>query len=170
VIVSCTVAACVNVPDVPTRLTCTGVVVVGASLAAVSVIATELFAVTEIVDGDTVTPVGRPCNVTEIAPLKPSIAVLLSVTCPLAPCASDSVTGVAFSVKSPSEGGPDAATVNATEMLVLRVPEAPYTLTFVVPTAASAAAVSVNVVLEPTVTVAVAGETVTPVGSPLKET
>jgi hypothetical protein len=163
------VAVCVNVPDVPTKLTCTGVVVAGASLAAVNVTTTGLFAVTEIVDGDTVTPVGRPCTATAIAPLKPLIAVLLSVTCPLAPGANDSVAGVAVSVKSLPEG-PAAVTVNETGMLVLRVPDAPCTLTVVVPRAASAAAVSVNVVLEPTATVAVAGDTVTPVGSPLTET
>src|SRR5882757_10596767 len=104
VIVSCTVAVCVNVPDVPTKRTCTGVGVAGASLAAVSVTTSGLFAVTDIVDGDTVTPVGRPCTATAIAPLKPLIAVLLSVICPLAPGASDSVAGVAFSVKSASEG------------------------------------------------------------------
>jgi len=102
-------------------------------------------------------------------PFTPSTAVLLSVTCPLAPGASDSVAGVAFSVKSLPEG-PAAVTVNETGMLVLRVPDAPCTLTVVVPRAASAAAVSVNVVLEPMATVAVAGDTVTPVGSPLTET
>jgi hypothetical protein len=80
---------------------------------------------------------------------------------------------VALSVKSAFDGGPvgpDAVTVKATGMLVLRVPDAPYTLTVVVPTTASAAAVSVNVVLDPTATVAVAGDTVTPEGSPLTET
>ena len=173
VIVSCTVAVCDNVPEVPVKRTCTGVAVAGASLAAVSVTASGLFTVSEMVDGDTVTPVGRPVTVTAIVPLKPSIAVLLSVTCPLAPGASASVLGVAVSVKSPFDGGPvdpDVVTVNATGMLVLRVPDAPYTLTVVVPTAASAAAVSVNVVLEPMATVAVAGDTVTPEGSPLTET
>jgi hypothetical protein len=155
------------------KRTCTGVGVAGASLAAVSVIASGLFTVTEMVDGDTVTPVGRPATVTAIAPLKPPIAVLLSVTCPLAPGTSASVLGVALSVKSVSEGGPvdpDAVTVNETGMLVLRVPDAPNTLAVVVPTAASAAAVSVNVVLEPMAIVAVAGDAVTPEESPLTET
>jgi hypothetical protein len=40
----------------------------------------------------------------------------------------------------------------------------------VVPGTASAVAVSVKVVLAPVVSVAVAGETVTPLGSPLTET
>jgi hypothetical protein len=40
----------------------------------------------------------------------------------------------------------------------------------VVPSPASAAAVNVKVVLEPVVSVAVAGDTVTPLGSPLTET
>ena len=62
--------------------------IAGASLATVSVTTTGLFAVTEMVDGDTVTPVGRPATATAIVPLKPSIAVLLSVTCPLAPGAN----------------------------------------------------------------------------------
>ena len=126
--------------------------------------------VTEIVVGDTVTPVGKPFTATAIVPLKPAIAVLLSVTCPLAPGISPSVPGVAVSAKSAFDGPVPAVTVNATETLVLRVPDAPYTFTVVVPSAASAAAVTVNVVLEPTFTVVVAGETVTPVGSPLTET
>jgi hypothetical protein len=74
-------------------------------------------------------------------------------------------------VKSAAGGGSvTAATVSATEVLVLSVPDEPYTFTVVVPSAAFAAAVSVNVVLEPTVIVVVAGNTVTPLGSPLTET
>jgi hypothetical protein len=73
-------------------------------------------------------------------------------------------------VKSAVEGPVVAVTVSATEVLVLRVPDAPNTFTAVVPNAASAAAVSVNVVLEPMAIVVVAGDTVTPLGSPLTET
>jgi hypothetical protein len=157
------------------NFTCTGVAVAGASLAAVSVTTTGLFAVNEIVAGDAVTPVGNPLTATAIVPLKSFTDVLLSVTCPLAPGIRDSVIGVAFSVKSavPPVGpvGPLAAvTVKATEVFVLRVPDAPYTLIVVVPTAASAAAVRVNVLFAPIATVAVAGDTVTPDGIPLTET
>jgi hypothetical protein len=162
---------CDSVPEVPTKLTCTGAVVAGASFAAVSVITTGFVEVSEIVAGDTVTPVGRPCTATAIVPLKPLIAALLNVTWPAAPGVNDSVCGAVVSVKSWAPGGfVVAVTVSATVVLVLRVPDAPYTFTFVVPTTAFAAAVSVNVVLEPTVTVAVAGVTVTPVGSPVTET
>jgi hypothetical protein len=99
------------------------------------------------------------------------IAALLNVTCPAAPGVRDSVCGAVVSVKSGLPGGfVVAVTVSATVAFVLRSPDAPYTFTFVVPITAFAAAVSVNVVLEPTVTVAVAGVTVTPVGSPVTET
>jgi hypothetical protein len=63
-----------------------------------------------------------------------------------------------------------AVTVRAIEVLVLRVPDAPFTFTALEPTAASAAAVNVSVVLDPIATVAFAGDTVTPVGRPLTET
>jgi hypothetical protein len=53
---------------------------------------------------------------------------------------------------------------------VLRFPDAPYTFTIVVPTAASDAALNLKVVLDPTFIVVVAGEAVTPAGSPLTET
>ncbi len=39
---------CESAPDVPTKLTCTGDAVAGASLAAVSVTTTELFGLNEI--------------------------------------------------------------------------------------------------------------------------
>jgi hypothetical protein len=80
------------------------------------------------------------------------------------------VAGVAVSVKSPGEDTVSAVTVSATEALVLRVPEAPYTFTIVVPSAASDAALNLKVVLDPTFIVVVAGETVTPAGRPLTET
>jgi hypothetical protein len=163
-------AVCDSVPEVPTKLTRTAVGVAGASLAAVSVTTTELFAFTEMVDGDAVTPVGKPFTATAIVPLKSPIAVLLSVTCPLAPGISVIVAGVAVSVKSPLVGGVTAVTVSATEVFVLSVPDAPYTFTVLVPTAALAAAVSLKVVLAPIMTVAFAGDTVTPVGRPLNET
>jgi hypothetical protein len=129
-----------------------------------------LFGVTVIFDGDTVTPVGRPLTTTAIVPLKSPEAVLFSVTCALAPGVSVIVAGVAVSVKSPLVGGVTAVTVSATDVYVLSVPDAPYTFTVVVPTAALAAAVSVKVVLAPIVTVAFAGDTVTPVGKPLNDT
>jgi hypothetical protein len=139
-------------------------------LAAVSVTTTGVFGVTEIVVGDAVTPVGKPFTATAIVPLKPSIAVPLRVTCPLVPCVRARVLGAAASVKFPVEMGVVATTVSATGVLVLSIPDEPNTFTVVVPSAASAAAVNVKVVLEPTVSVAVAGDTVTPVGSPLTET
>jgi hypothetical protein len=170
-------AVCDNVPELPTKLTRTAVGVAGASLAAVSVIAVGLYGVTVIFDGDTVTPVGKPLTTTVIVPLKPFKAVLFSVTCALAPGVSIIVAGVAVSVKSPLVGGGGggggvvtAVTVSATDVFVLSVPDAPYTFTVVVPTAALAAAVSLKVVLAPIMTVAVAGDTVTPVGRALNET
>ena len=163
------VAVCESAPDVPTKLTCTGAAVVGASLAAVSVTTTGLFALNEIVAGDAVTPLGRLFTAIAIVPAKLPVTALLSVTCPLAPGVSVSVAGDAVSVKSPVPVVADV-TVRAIEALVLRVPDAPYTFTVLVPSAASAAAVSVNVVLDPIATVAFAGDTVTPVGRPLTET
>jgi hypothetical protein len=160
---------CESVPDVPTKFTATGPVT-GASLAAVSVTTNGVFGVTEIVVGDAVTPLGKPFTATAIVPLKPSIAVLLSVTCPLVPCVRARVLGAAARVKSPVEMGVVATTVSATGVLVLNIPEEPYTFTMVVPSPASAAAVNVKVVLEPVVSVAVAGDAVTPLGSPLTET
>jgi hypothetical protein len=160
---------CESVPEVPTKLTVTGPVT-GALLAAVSVTTTGVFGVTEIVVGDAVTPVGKPFTATAIVPLKPSIAVLLSVTSPLVPCVRARVLGAAVRVKSPVVTGVVVTTVSATGVLVLSIPDEPYTFTMVVPGTASAAAVSVKVVLAPVVSVAVAGETVTPLGSPLTET
>jgi hypothetical protein len=154
---------------VPTKLTVTGPVT-GALLVAVSVTANGVFGVTEIVVGDAVTPVGKPFTATAIVPLKPPIAVPLSVTSPLVPCVRARVPGAAASVKSAVEMGVVATTVSATEVLVLSIPDAPYTLTVVVPSTASADAVSVKVVLEPMVSVAVTGDAVTPLGSPLTET
>jgi hypothetical protein len=101
------------------------------------------------------------------------MAALFSVTCATPPGAIVTVAGDAVSVKSVLTGGPTgttAVTVNATETFELSVPDAPYTFAVVVPTAASDAAVSVNVVLDPVATVAFAGDTVTPAGSPLMET
>jgi hypothetical protein len=97
---------------VPTKLTWTGVVVAGASFAAASVTTREFPDVSDNGVGDTVTPVGRPCTMTVIAPLKPSIAVLLNVTCPAAPGVSDSVGGATVSVKSGLTGGVVPTTVN----------------------------------------------------------
>jgi hypothetical protein len=164
------IAVCVSVPEVPTKLTCTAAGVAAASLAAVSVTITGVPGVTEIVAGDAVTPVGKPFTATAIVPLKPFNAVLLSVTSPLPPWVSASVLGAAVSVKSGVTGTVSGVTVSATGALVLRVPDAPYTFTVVVPNAASAAAVSVNVVLDPTFIMVVEGETVTPAGKPLTET
>jgi hypothetical protein len=82
-------------------------------LAAVNVTTTGLPGVNEIVDGDTVTPVGNPLTATAIVPVKPCTAVLLSVTCPLPPWVSASELGAAVSVKSGVEGPvPPAVTVN----------------------------------------------------------
>jgi hypothetical protein len=163
------VAVCESVPEVPTKFTVTGPVT-GALLAAVSVTTTGVFGVTEIVVGDAVTPVGKPLTATAIVPVKPPVAVLLNVTCPLVPCVRARVLGAAVRVKSPVEMGVVATTVSATGVLVLSIPDEPYTFTVVVPSPASAAAVNVKVVLEPMVNVAVAGDTVTPLGSPLTET
>jgi hypothetical protein len=163
-------AVCDNAPEVPTKLTRTGDAVAGASAAAVNVIVAGFAGVTEIVEGDTVTPVGRPLTATAMVPLKPLIAALFNVTCAVAPGAIVTVAGDAVRVKSVVTGGATAVTVNATGMFALNVPDAPFTLTVVVPTAASDAAVSVNVVLEPVATVAFAGAIVTPVGSPVMET
>jgi hypothetical protein len=99
--------------------------------------------------------------------------VLLSFTGPLAPGVNVNVLGAAVSVKSTPGGGFTtvvAVNVSATEVFALRLPDAPYTFTELVPTAAPAAAVSLNVALAPIATVAFAGETVTPDGKPLTET
>src|SRR6201987_1271804 len=165
-------AVCDNAPEVPTKLTRTGDAVAGASAAAVKVIVAGFCGVTEIVEGDTVTPVGRPLTATAMVPLKPLSAALFSVTCAVAPGAIVTVAGDAVSVKSLVSGGATvvAVTVNATGMFALNVPDAPFTLAVVVPTTASDAPVSVNVVLDPVATVAFAGVIVTPEGSPLMET
>jgi hypothetical protein len=156
---------------VPAKLTRTAVAVAGASLAAVSVITIGLFGVTVILEGDTVTPVGSPLTATAIVPLKSPSPVLFSVTCALAPGVSVSVLGAAVNVKSVPAGGFTvvAVTVTETEVSLLSVPDAPYTFTVLVPTAASVVAFNVNVVLEPIATVALAGAIVTPAGRPLTE-
>jgi hypothetical protein len=165
---TCIVVVCDRLPEVPTKLTCTGVAVGGgASLAAVSVRTKGLFGVTEMVDGETLTPAGRPCTATEMAPLNVPVAVLLSVTCPLAPGVSVSVPGETASVKSPAVAV--AFTVSDKDVLALALPETPCTVTVLEPMAAVEEAVKVNVVLAPTVTVAFAGAIVTPAGSPLTE-
>src|SRR5438270_5064008 len=111
------VAVCDRAPDVPTKFTGTAVGVVEASEVAVKVTTNGVPGVTEIVAGDTVTPVGKPFTATATAPLKPAIAVLLSVTSPLPPGISASVPGVAVSAKSALDGPVPAVTVNATEVL-----------------------------------------------------
>ena len=160
---------CDNAPEVPTKLTRTGDAVAGASAAAVNVIVAGFAGVTEIVEGDIVTPVGRPLTATAMVPLKPLIAALFNVTCAVPPGSIVTVAGDAVRVKSGLTGTTDV-TVTATGTFALRVPDAPYTFIVVVPTAASDAAVSVNVVLDPVWTVAFAGAAVTPVGSPPMET
>jgi hypothetical protein len=160
---------CDNAPEVPTKLTRTGDAVAGASAAAVNVIVAGFAGVTEIVEGDIVTPVGRPLTATAMVPLKPLIAALFNVTCAVPPGAIVTVAGDAESVKSLFTGTTDV-TVTATGTFALSVPDAPYTFIVVVPRAASDAAVSVNVVLDPVLTVAFAGAAVTPVGSPPMET
>ena len=103
---------CDSVPEVPTKLTTTGACVAGALLAAVNVTTTGVPGVTEMVVGDTVTPVGKPFTATAIVPLKPFTAVPVSVTCPLPPWVSASGLGVAVSIKSAVGGPVPAVTVN----------------------------------------------------------
>ena len=117
-----------------------------------------------------VTPVGRPWTATAIVPLKPSFAVALNVTCPLAPCARLNVAGCAVSVKLPPVGVVAAVTTNETDVRAFSAPDMPCTTSVLVPIAASAAAVTVNVVAAPAATVAFAGVRVQPEGIPLTPT
>jgi hypothetical protein len=123
-----------------------------------------------MVEGETVTPVGSPFTATATVPAKPAIAVLFSVTGALAPGVRVSVLGAAVSVKSFGLAGPLAVTERATDVFALRLPDTPFTVTVLEPTAAVDAALSVKLVLLPALMVAVAGETVTPDGRPLTET
>ena len=104
-------AVCDSVPEVPAKLTRTGDGVAGASAAAVNVIVVGFAGVTEIVEGDTVTPVGRPLTATATVPLKPLIPALFNVTCAVPPGAIVTVAGDAVRVKSAAVG-PTIATVN----------------------------------------------------------
>lgn len=155
-----------NAPLLARKLTGTAAVVVATVSSAASVTVVGVPGVTVIVEGEAVTPAARPLSVTPTVPVKPFNAVAVSVTVPLLPASSDMVVGEMEKEKSgvPPEA---AVTVNETVVVSLALPEVPVSVTVLVPTVAVEDAVNVKVAELPTAILALAGESVTPVGKPL---
>jgi hypothetical protein len=112
---------------------------------------------------EAVTPVGRPDAESVTFPPKPLIGVIVIVLEPLLPCTTVNEVGFDDNEKFFAAG----VTVKLMVIVWVNVPEVPVTLTRVVPVAAVALAVNVNVVAE--VVPLGLNEAVTPLGNPETE-
>jgi hypothetical protein len=163
------VAVWLSEPDVPTKLTTTGELVLGAVGAAVSVITSGVPGCRDGVEGLAVTPAGRPLIAILIDPLKAFNAELFSVTCALEPAVRATVPGAAVSVKSGllTTGAPETLRVRIA--LCVREPDVPTKVTVAGEAVLVAFAAAANVIVcgVPGCRDRVAGLAVTPAGSPL---
>jgi len=143
-----------RLPDVPVTVTFT--VPAGAAVPAVNVnvlVLVVLFGLKEAV-----TPLGRPVADKLTLPLKPFCGTTEMVLVPLVPGAMLTLLGDAERVKL------GTTTVNATDVVLVKLPEVPVMVTFAVPAGAAVPAVNVNVL----VLVVLPGlkDAVTPLGKP----
>jgi len=131
-----------------------------AVLLAVSVKVLELVALAELKLA--MTPAGKPDADRFTALLNPFCPAMLIVLVPLAPCTTLRLLGDADSVKLGA-----AVTVKATEVVAVRLPDVPMTVTVALPSAALLLAASVNVL--DVVALAGLNVAVTPAGKPEAE-
>lgn len=134
-----------------------------ADAVSVSVDVTLPFAggVTGLVENAAVTPLGRPLALNVVAELKLFWLVMVIVLVPLAPCVMVTEVGDAAMVKFAVAV---ALTVSAIDVVAVRLPEVPVTVTVDVPVVAVALAVKVST-LVPVVGL-VPKAAVTPLGNP----
>jgi hypothetical protein len=152
----------VSVPEVPVMVTVTVLEVTSADVLAVTVSTCVPAAVPAAKEA--VTPLGRPAAARETVPEKLPTTVTVIVLVPLLSCATETLAGEADSVKLGA-----AATVKATIVDSLNVPEVPVMVTLTgPPTVAELVAVSV-IALEPAVVGLGLNAAVTPLGRPEAE-
>jgi hypothetical protein len=163
------VAVWLSEPDVPTKLTTTGELVLGAVGEAVSVITSGVPGCKDAVEGLAVTPAGRPLIAILMAPLKAFNAELFSVTCELEPAVRATVPGVAVSVKSGLLTTGAAVTLRASVAVWVSEPDVPTKLTVAGETVLATVVEAVKVIVcgVPGCRETVDGLAVTPAGSPL---
>ena len=152
-----TVVVFVKAADVPVTVTVN--VPVAAVLLAVSVNVLVLGVLLGL--NDAITPLGKPDADKVTLPLKPFCGVTVMVLVPLAPCVIVKLLGAAESAKFATGAG---LTVKESEVVFVKLPEAPVMVTVTVPVVAALLAVRVKVL----VLVALLGlnDAVTPLGSP----
>lgn len=132
---------CVKLPDVP--VTVIVLVPVVAVLLAVNV--RTLVDVVGLVPNEAVTPLGKAEVLSDTEPVKPLRSVTEIVLLPLVPCFTVKLVGEADSEKF---GVAVAFTVSEMEVVWVKDPEVPVTVTVAVPVVAVLLAVSVNTLLE----------------------
>src|ERR1700679_2188255 len=125
----------VRLPEVPVMVTVDVPTV--AELLAVSV--STLDAVVGLVPKEAVTPVGKPEAARVTLPVNPPTSATVIVSVPLLPWVTDKAEGEGESVKLWA-----ALTVNAMDVLAVRLPEVPVMVTVDVPTVAELLAFSVS--------------------------
>ena len=157
------VALWVSDPEVPVIVIVAAPAVAVDDAVSVSVEVTLPFAggVTGLVENVAVTPEGRPLALSVVAELKLFWLVIVMVLVPLAPCAIVIDVGDAAIVKFFVAV---ALTVNAIEVVAVKLPEVPVIVTVDVPVVAVALAVSVNTLVP--VVGFVPNVAVTPLGKP----
>ena len=122
------------------------------------------------VDGDAVTPVGRPERVTCTEPLNPLAATVVSVTdCAEPPAVKVALDGLTCREKSGIGAVPPLLILRDNETVWVSGPEVPVNTTVPVVAAAEAPAAKLTVCGTPAESVSVAGVAVTPVGKPARE-
>jgi hypothetical protein len=153
----------VSEPEVPVIVTVAAPVVAVEEAVSVRVEVALPFAagVTGLVENVAVTPVGRPVALSVVAELKPPVLVMVIVLVPLAPSVTVREAGEAAMVKF---GVAVAATVRASVVVALRLPEVPVMVTVEVPVVAVELAVRVSTLLP--VVGFVPNAAVTPLGNP----
>jgi len=135
------VVVCVKLPETPLIVT---VAVPGlAVLLAFSVSALLLVALPGL--NEAVTPFGKPLADRLTVPLKPFNSFIVIVLVTLFPRATLKVAGEAERLKSGA--GAEAFTVKLTEVVCVKLPEVPVTVTVTVPSAAVLLAASVKTLL-----------------------
>ena len=154
-------AVCVRAPDVPVNVTVDEPMAVPAGAVSVSVAAVPGVSVRD--DGCAVTPAGRPAIATCTLDENPFWAVASTETVPTVPSAVKfKAPGVTLSEKSAGA----AWTESEACVLTLWPLELAVNVTIAVAAAAEDAAVNISGKATPGVTGEVAGESVTPLGSP----
>lgn len=160
----CRDAVWLSVPDVPTN--CAELVPAAVLDAAEKLTCCGVPGVRFTVPGEAVTPAGSPLMATWMGPVNPLSAVADKVAdCVAPPVVRVTVVGLTAIAKSGADAA--AVTFNWKDALWLRVPEVPTNWTEAVPVVAFAAAEKLICCGVPGVRLSVAGDAVTPVGSPL---